>query len=990
MSWGAGGRAGYGRVSKEEAAEKAVTTLEVSVFGPTRLALIDGVDGTRRPVRTTEKEATFVAYLVVTGQPQARASLAELFWPDRPAEQSLANLRVLLSRLRKKLGGHLAVERDAVALVDAGADLWAIERLIGTIEDDPVSVDLSALDTLASVRGVRLADGAVITDSLAFDDWLITSREAFDRRLAEGRRVAIELAWRRRDHALALRISAALVEADLLDEQACRRHMRLLARVGRPTEALRAFEACGAALRQELGVDPATKTTELAEALADRTATPSTVGGSGNRLEARARAVLLDRLERFWIDQVLDRATPKGGAFRLRVRQRPDLIASAWSDLGSLPSVDSALQPEPTTSPLMHFQQSGRALLVAGAPGAGKTFRLLELARAALAVARDDADAPVPVVLHLGSWSSEGPTDFLAWVREEIRRRYHVPRGVLEPWLHGGTLMLLLDGLDELSPALRRACVEAINRSRQDAGLIELAVCCRTEACLALLEAGEPLGLEAAIELLPLTPWQVEQHLDEHADAALGRLRAGEGAWRELLANPLMLSLASDASPPDAATVTGLEVPGTTLRGKVVAGFVDRMLARAPAGARTPLRKRLHALARGMAGNRQAVFQIDALQPAWLPDAARNGYLLVSRLACVGSLSLVAILLALWAGQLSRALPIILVVGVLGGFLLAGIDHRRFAQRDASVPSARFGWSVVAFVLITAMTLLGGWSRGHVPGFPAVFQGVGFASLLVWRPRGLGWESDIEPVVALAWSARRACRGLLVGLLFGAAFGNLMPWLLSPDEVQPSFSFALGVALGPAMTWGLILALLTGLYEVPTENLESSNLGIHTSMRNAIFGALLMSIGLGLGLLVAMRALRPLIEGLDLPLFFALRHSEVRPSRAIFFAMATVFGGFSFLWYGGLQVLKHAVLRLFLWRTGVLPLRVARFLADAADLGLLRHQATGTIFRHGAVLEHFAGDGSSHPSFGDAEPTENRSGEDHRDDPSPPEDHAET
>ena len=55
--------------------------------------------------------------------------------------------------------------------------------------------------------------------------------------------------------------------------------------------------------------------------------------------------------------------------------------------------------------------------------------------------------------------------------------------------------------------------------------------------------------------------------------------------------------------------------------------------------------------------------------------------------------------------------------------------------------------------------------------------------------------------------------------------------------------------------------------------------------------------------------------------------------------------------------MKHLVLRLVLWRTRELPLRISRFLGVAADAGLLGWGSGGAIFRHRLLLEHFASKG---------------------------------
>ncbi|HEU0052393.1 MAG TPA: hypothetical protein VFQ39_04415, partial [Longimicrobium sp.] len=59
-------------------------------------------------------------------------------------------------------------------------------------------------------------------------------------------------------------------------------------------------------------------------------------------------------------------------------------------------------------------------------------------------------------------------------------------------------------------------------------------------------------------------------------------------------------------------------------------------------------------------------------------------------------------------------------------------------------------------------------------------------------------------------------------------------------------------------------------------------------------------------------------------------------------------------WFGGLDLVLHATLRLILALTGTMPLRLRRFLDYAVHLGFLRRAGGGYIFFHRLLLEHFA------------------------------------
>ncbi len=57
---------------------------------------------------------------------------------------------------------------------------------------------------------------------------------------------------------------------------------------------------------------------------------------------------------------------------------------------------------------------------------------------------------------------------------------------------------------------------------------------------------------------------------------------------------------------------------------------------------------------------------------------------------------------------------------------------------------------------------------------------------------------------------------------------------------------------------------------------------------------------------------------------------------------------------GLLAVVKHFILRIWLWRTRVFPLNAPRFLDDARARILLRRIGGGYSFTHRLLLDHFA------------------------------------
>ena len=78
------------------------------------LAISKGV----KPVTelASRKTMALLLFLAATSRPQPREVLADMFWDDRSQKQAMANLRVVLSSLRKVLGEYVEISRTDVTL----------------------------------------------------------------------------------------------------------------------------------------------------------------------------------------------------------------------------------------------------------------------------------------------------------------------------------------------------------------------------------------------------------------------------------------------------------------------------------------------------------------------------------------------------------------------------------------------------------------------------------------------------------------------------------------------------------------------------------------------------------------------------------------------------------------------------------------------------------------------------------------------------------
>jgi serine/threonine protein kinase len=233
-------------------------------------------------------------------------------------------------------------------------------------------------------------------------------------------------------------------------------------------------------------------------------------------LSQRNRQALLRKVSSFWIEGVLNHSLHGAALMTLGLETQPDAVANPWHLVLQHPDATPHLLPTGTRITQVYDDAQGD-LLILGAPGAGKTTLLLELARDLLSRAHADGQHPLPVVFNLSSWAMKQQlvTD---WLIDELHTKYQVPSRLAQALLSADQILPLLDGLDEVAPTARTACIEEINMYREEHGLFPLVVCSRQADYLA--QSGRLL-MRSAVTVQPLTQEQIDAYLGEEALWAL-------------------------------------------------------------------------------------------------------------------------------------------------------------------------------------------------------------------------------------------------------------------------------------------------------------------------------------------------------------------------------------------------------------------------------------------------------------------------------------
>jgi transcriptional regulator with XRE-family HTH domain len=599
---------------------------------------------------------------------------------------------------------------------------------------------------------------------------------------------------------------------------------------------------------------------------------PSGPGDTGHYTD-RALQDLAEEVRRLWVYEVLETSPMHGFPVELGCAEQPDAV---WDSYGNgVPPEFGKPKPLPVEARLVDLFDTrfNRRCLVLGAAGSGKTTVLLELARDLLARAKDSRDAPVPVIFLLSRWTKR-PGGLAAWIVEEMAEHYKVDAGQVRAWLVVGHLTVLLDGLDEVHPDQRVDCVQAINEFRRDSqcSLTGLVVSSRT---VDYVDLDTHLELGGAVTLVPLTPEQINEHL-ERAGPLLSGLCAAvahDPVLAELLANPLMLSVAILAYSGDHSDPALEHGSIEQRRHRIFDQYLTRMLTRdrtlRAASVFTAVGNRftpqttyrgLVWLARLMNRRGETIFYPDWFTPGWLPDGSPSGSSrprwLMSRLASrVGwhrlatsltyglaggaIIGIAYILYALLTGGMATDSTVLTVepgYGILVGAVVclaittsialtpASIDWTRARSHRTRGHLLRISFCGLVFVLTGG--LLHGviiWQvNGHrlaeslaaaaTHGVVFGFSGAASVLLALGLARGLVKIDNVKSDVRRQWSWPRMEQGMFTGIVISPAVG-----LTNALAYALTHRFDLGLVhrllfgLGQGLIIGLSVGLAIGL-----------------------------------------------------------------------------------------------------------------------------------------------------------------------------------
>ena len=207
----------------------------------------------------TRKYESLFAFLALHPGHHSRARLAEMFWPDAEPAAARASLRSALSSLRQNLDAEVfEIDREFVGIRQG------FPLLVDVVEFEHHVAESGGSDPVSpAARALELYSAELLTDHT--DEWAVLARE----RLRESYRELLLLMAREMrsqgKYQEAIRFASRALEGDAADERAHQHLMFCYAAQGDRRAAIRQWEACRRALRDELDVAPSAETEELRE-----------------------------------------------------------------------------------------------------------------------------------------------------------------------------------------------------------------------------------------------------------------------------------------------------------------------------------------------------------------------------------------------------------------------------------------------------------------------------------------------------------------------------------------------------------------------------------------------------------------------------------------------------------------------------------------------------------------------------------------------------
>ena len=233
--------------------DSTAAPLVLSLFGPLQVL----VDGQPLPRVRSRKGLWLLALLTLRhGRPVEREWLAGTLWPDIDQSQAFANLRPILSELRRALGSSHGARLQSPTRHTISLDLAGVEVDLHAFDAAVADGNLPALEQAVALYCGPLLEGCA-------EEWVFQEREAREQECLKALRALGEAALAGGDYTAARDYYQRAAALDPLGEAARRGLMEALAKSGDINAALQVYREFVERLRGDMGAAPDPQTTAL-------------------------------------------------------------------------------------------------------------------------------------------------------------------------------------------------------------------------------------------------------------------------------------------------------------------------------------------------------------------------------------------------------------------------------------------------------------------------------------------------------------------------------------------------------------------------------------------------------------------------------------------------------------------------------------------------------------------------------------------------------
>jgi DNA polymerase III delta prime subunit len=614
--------------------------------------------------------------------------------------------------------------------------------------------------------------------------------------------------------------------------------------------------------------------------------------------EYRWRQVLLNKVKDSWIKGILENSLHAKVLFELDIKERRDAVERPFSDLEEF-SQDSDKSFEwLQASDIFEEMGVGRTLLILGEPGTGKTISLLRLAERLIKRTEQNLSLSIPVVFNLSSWGNKRQP-IVDWLVTELKDKYQVSKALGKQWIEEESLILLLDGLDEVKVDYRNDCVKALNTFIETHSVTEMVICSRVQDYEAL---SERLYLRSAICIQPLTSEYINWYLEDLGAKfeGLKTLLKQDCDLSKFAQTPLILSVMILTYQEHEVSDLLKELEDSAKRYQnLFNSYIEQMLVRRkltkPKVFKDNITKSwLTYLSKELINTSQSMFLIESLQPNWLVTNIQKYFYGIG--------------LGIYNFLLVFFLPVLLVKKVL------------------LFPSFMFNIVLLSGILYC---LKEGWNTSNALVLHKDYYSYTGDTWAKWiNP----FSTKIETMESLSWSWKKILPDIFVSifiLIIANSIPNVPPDLLKiMSLIIPSILFTRGI---------IVLKI---------SNTSFPNEKIWRSVTSALKISLIVAT---FSIPAQFFFLQYLGSSFDVS--FPGFHIDLSLFDKLFVSCGTTLMSLSSLFT---PCFKHFWLRFILFRSKNIPGNYAKFLDYVTERLFLQKVGGGYIFIHRMLMEHFA------------------------------------